>query len=66
MTMPINLRPQYITNDEGEKISVVLSMQEFENLLEDLEDLAIAAERKDEDIVSHQDVLMELKQDGII
>ena len=66
MTMPMNLHPQYITNDNGEKMSVVLSMQEFENILEDFEDLAIVAKRKDEKLISHQDVLKELKQDGII
>ena len=47
-------------------MSVVLSMQEFENILEDFEDLAIIAERKDEKVFSHQDVLKELEQDGII
>ncbi|MEA1893129.1 MAG: hypothetical protein U9N33_10535 [Campylobacterota bacterium] len=48
MTMSMNLHPQYITNDNGEKMSVVLSMQEFENILEDFEDLSIVAQRKDE------------------
>jgi len=64
--MPMNLHPQYITNDNGEKMSVILSMQEFENILEDFEDLAMVAERKDEKLTSHQDVLRELKQDGVI
>jgi len=66
MTMPMNLHPQYSTNDNGEKMSVVLTMQEFENILEDFEDLSIVAQRKDEKSTSHQDVLKELKQDGII
>ena len=66
MTKPINLNPQYITNDNGEKMSVILSMKEFENILEDFQDLAIVAERKDEKSTSHQNVLKELKQDGII
>lgn len=66
MTIPMNLHPQYITNDNGEKMSVVLSMKEFENILEDFEDLAIVAQRKDEKSTSHEDVLKELKQDGII
>ena len=66
MTMTMDLHPQYITNDNGEKMSVVLSMQEFENILEDFEDLAIIAERKDEKVFSHQDILKELEQDGII
>ena len=66
MTMPMNLHPQYITNNNGEKMSVVLSIQEFENILEDFEDLAIVAERKNEKSISHQNVLKELQQDGII
>ena len=66
MTMSMNLHPQYITDENGEKVSVVLSMEEFENMLEDFEDLAIVAERKDEKSTSHKEVLKELKQDGII
>ena len=66
MAVPINLHLQYITNNNGDKVSVVLPIKEFENLLEDLEDLAIVAERKDEELISHQDVVKELKQDGII
>ena len=41
MTMPMNINPSYITNDSGEKMSVILSMKEFENILEYIEDLAI-------------------------
>ena len=60
------LHPQYITDDKGNKLSVVLSIQGFEELLEDLEDLAAIAERREEPTVSHQDLLMELKQDDLI
>ena len=69
MTMPINIHPKYITNDSGEKLSVVLSIEEFEEfeeILEDYEDLAKVAERKDGKLTSHEDFLEELKQDGII
>lgn len=66
MTMPINLHPQYITNDNGEKMSVILSMEEFRSILEDMEDLAIIAERKNENTSSHTDFIEELKQDEII
>ena len=61
MTMPINLHPQYITDDNGEKVSVVISLKEFENMLEDIEDIAAIADRKDEDTTSHNDFLNELK-----
>jgi len=66
MTMPMNIHPKYITNDDGEKLSVVLSIEEFEEILEDYEDLAIVAQRKDDKLTSHEDFLEELKQDGII
>ena len=66
MTMPMNINPNYITNDSGEKISVILSMEDFENILEDIEDLAIVAQRKDEKTTSHKDFIKELKSDALI
>ena len=56
----------YITNQSGEKTSVILPIEEFEQLLEDIEDLAIVAERRDEPATSHEVLLAELKQDGIL
>jgi hypothetical protein len=35
----ITVHPQYITDREGNKISVVLPIKEFELLLEELEDM---------------------------
>ena len=64
--MTMNIHPTYITNDEGEKLSVVLSIKEYQEILENYEDLAIVAERKDEQSTSHDNFLEELKQDGII
>ena len=66
MTMPINLHPQYITDDRGDKISVVIGMEEFENMLEDIEDLTAIADRKDEETTSHDDFLNELRADGTL
>ena len=66
MTMPINLHPKYITDSNGKKISAVIDIKEFENMLEDIEDLVIIAQRKDEDTTSHEDFLKELKADGTI
>jgi hypothetical protein len=39
---------RYIVTPKGEKTGVVLSIKEYNELLEDLADLAIIAERKDE------------------
>lgn len=60
------INPQYITNQAGKKTAVLLPIAEFEKLLEDLDDLAKIAERRDEEIVSHTDLITELKTDGLI
>jgi len=61
-----DINPQYITNDTGEKISVILPISEFQDLLEDIEDLATVAERRDEPTISHEQLITELKRDGLI
>ncbi|MGD1917492.1 MAG: hypothetical protein ACFCAD_00595 [Pleurocapsa sp.] len=55
----------YITDEAGEKTAVILPIEQFESLLEDLEDLAVVAERKNEPATSHADLLEELKEDNI-
>jgi hypothetical protein len=57
---------QYVTNQAGEKTAVILPINEFEELLEDLQDLAVVAERRDEPSISHEELLAELKRDGLI
>lgn len=61
-----DLNPQFITNEAGEKISVVLPISKFQELLEDIEDLAVVAERREEPTISHEALLTELKRDGLI
>ncbi len=61
-----DLTLNYITNESGEKTAVILPITQFEELLEDLEDLAIVAQRRDEPTTSHAELIAELKQDGII
>lgn len=57
---------QYVTNQAGEKTAVILPINEFEELLEDLHDLASVAERRSEPTISHEELLAGLKRDGII
>ncbi len=59
----MNAQPQYITNANGEKMSVILSMAAYQKLLEDLEDLAAIAERRNEITQPFEDVLQELGYD---
>jgi PHD/YefM family antitoxin component YafN of YafNO toxin-antitoxin module len=55
---------QYVTNEAGEKTAVIVPLEEFQELLEDMEDLAAAAERRDEPTISHEELLAELRRDG--
>jgi hypothetical protein len=60
------LKLQYITDTTGEKTAVILPIQEFQELLEDIEDLAAVAERREEPSISHDALLAELRRDGLI
>lgn len=66
MINPDNLHPHFITDVLGKRVSVVIPMEEYEELLEDIADLATIAERRDEPTVTHEDLLASLKQDGIL
>jgi predicted lipid carrier protein YhbT len=61
-----DLNLQYITDSKGGKISVILSIDEFQELLEELEDLAAIAERKDDPLIPHEKVKEELKNSGLL
>lgn len=66
MAEPLRLNVEYLTDDRGKKKAVVVPIEEFNELLEDLHDLAVLAERRDEETVSHQEVVAELKGDGLL
>jgi hypothetical protein len=55
-----------VTNETGKKIAVILPIEEFQELLEDIEDLATLAERREEPAVSHDKVIKKLKRDGLL
>jgi PHD/YefM family antitoxin component YafN of YafNO toxin-antitoxin module len=57
---------QYLTDDQGERTAVVLPISEYEKLMEDLEDLAVIAARREEPTIPHQEFIADLKRDGII
>jgi len=61
-----DLNPLFITNEAGERMSVVLTVSKFHALLEDLEDLALVAERREEPTIAHEALLLELKRDGLV
>jgi hypothetical protein len=61
-----DLQAQYITDETGKKTAIILPIEEFEELLEDLQDLAVLAERRDEPTIPHEEVIAKLKRDGYL
>jgi PHD/YefM family antitoxin component YafN of YafNO toxin-antitoxin module len=57
---------QYLVDSKGRKTGVLLSLEQYERLLEDLHDLAVVAERRDEDPISLKELKRRLKKDGLI
>ena len=60
------MHPKYIIDEKGEKTSVIIPFSDFIELLEDIEDLAIAAERREEPTISHDDLLKELREENLV
>ena len=57
---------QYIVNEKGKKTAVILNIDEYEELLEDLHDIAIVAERRDESTIDFKALKNRLKADGLL
>jgi len=60
------LQAQYVTDESGRKTAVILPIEEYEELLEDIQDLAVLLERRDEPTVHFEDVIAKLKKDGLL
>jgi PHD/YefM family antitoxin component YafN of YafNO toxin-antitoxin module len=56
----------YLIDENGKKTAVVLPMEEYEELLEDIHDLAVIAERKDDQTISLNELKKRLKADGLL
>jgi len=57
---------QYVTDTRGRKTGVILSIKRYRHMLEDLHDLAVVAERREEKPVSLEKVKRRLKKDGVL
>ena len=57
-------RERYIVDEEGRKTAVVLPLEEYQELVDDLHDLAVIAERRDEPAVALEEVKKRLQKKG--
>lgn len=64
--MSTTIKEQYIIDREGNKTAIILSIEQYEQMLEDLHDLAIVAERRSEQPVSPATMREWLKEDGTL
>jgi hypothetical protein len=61
-----DLQAQYVTDESGKKTAVILPIDEFEELPEDLEDMAVLLERRNEPTIPLDEVIAKLKRDGLL
>ncbi len=57
---------KYLTDERGERTAVVLALADYEKLLEDPDDLAGVAERREEPTIPHEQFVAELKRNGVV
>jgi hypothetical protein len=57
---------QFIVDAKGRKTAVLLPLRRYQELLEDLHDLAVVAERRAEEPVALELVERRLREDGLL
>ena len=64
--MKVFKEENYIIDEKGKKTAAVLPIEKYERLLEDLHDLSIIAERRDEPTTSFNKIKEKLKKNGTL
>ena len=62
----IKIREKFIVDEKGKKTAVIIPYRKYEELLEDVHDLAIIAERRHEKPIAHEKMKRRLKKDGLL
>jgi PHD/YefM family antitoxin component YafN of YafNO toxin-antitoxin module len=57
---------QYIVDAKGRKTAILLPLKRYRELMEDLHDLAVIAERRAEEPISLEQMERRLKEDGLL
>jgi len=60
------IQEQFLVDRNGRKTAVVLPVEDYEHLLEDLHDLSVVAERRNEPTISFDELKRKLQADGLI
>lgn len=62
----IKAKEKFITDKKGKRTAVVIPYRKYESILEDVHDLAVIAERRNEEHLSLSDLKKNLKKDGLL
>jgi len=66
MQVESDIEVRYLVDKKGKKTDVVLTVEEYEELIEDLHDLSVAFERKNDANIPYEEVRERLKRDGVL
>ena len=62
----MEVNTQFLTDESGQKVAVVIPIADYEDLMEDVADLACVAERRDEERISLAELKKQLSADGLL
>jgi len=60
-----HLTPQFVVDDDGKKQMVLLNYSVYQELIQDLNDLALFAERRDEESLSLDELKQQIEDEKI-
>jgi len=60
------IQEQYVVDTKGNKTAVILSLNRYEQLVEDLHDLAVVAERREEAPFTLEEMKRRLQRDRLL
>jgi PHD/YefM family antitoxin component YafN of YafNO toxin-antitoxin module len=64
--MAAHPQERYVVDPKGKKTAIILSLKRYRELMEDLHDPAVVAERRKERSVSLEQMKRRLKKDGLL
>jgi PHD/YefM family antitoxin component YafN of YafNO toxin-antitoxin module len=59
-------RDQYVVDGKGKRTAVIISARKYKRLMEDLHDLAVVAQRREEKSISLATLKKRLSKDGLL
>jgi hypothetical protein len=59
-------KEKYIVDEKGKKTAAILPIKKYEELIEDIHDLAVVAERRDEPTTTFTELKERLKKNGLL